>query len=479
MAGRLEGGRLFTSCVRHFALNPAFRGTVVWLLLLLLPLGPGFLHAQWQQSNGPYGGDIRTLATSGSNLFAGTNGGGVFLSTNNGSTWAAVNTGLTNLYVYSLTISGSNLFAGTLGISVFRRSLCEIISPVITIDSIQSVSACNASDGKIYITPSVGLVPYTYSWMPGAYSTQDVSGLAPGSYSVTVTDGLGCTSMASQNIYVAPPPTPFSVCITTTDSFSTGNIIIWDKPVSTTIDSFKIYRDSGTGYLPVVKVPYTALSTYTDNVNPNIHSYYYKISAISSGVESVLSNSHETMFLQVTQPNPPANNLTWNDYCGFPVTKYYILCDTFNTNNWVRCDSVSWGSNVYVDATPPSAVINYRIEVEIPIPCLVSIKNPVPMGTIKTTKSNTFKVIGNGINENSLASSLSIYPNPSAGRFTVEVGTMMNQYKIEIHNMMGQKVYESYSAGKKVEVNVNLPKGIYLLQVETDLGRVNKKVIIQ
>lgn len=101
------------------------------------------------------------------------------------------------------------------------------------------------------------------------------------------------------------------------------------------------------------------------------------------------------------------------------------------------------------------------------------------MGTIKTTKSNTFKVIGNGINENSLASSLSIYPNPSAGRFTVEVGTMMNQYKIEIHNMMGQKVYESYSAGKKVEVNVNLPKGIYLLQVETDLGRVNKKVIIQ
>ncbi len=38
-------------------------------------LGAKSLEAQWIPTNGPYGGDIRCFAVSGSNLFAGTNGG--------------------------------------------------------------------------------------------------------------------------------------------------------------------------------------------------------------------------------------------------------------------------------------------------------------------------------------------------------------------------------------------------------------------
>jgi len=61
-------------------------------------------NAQWQQTNGPTGGDIRSSAISGTNIFIGTPGDGVFLSTNNGTSWTAVNTGLTNTNVYSLTL---------------------------------------------------------------------------------------------------------------------------------------------------------------------------------------------------------------------------------------------------------------------------------------------------------------------------------------------------------------------------------------
>jgi hypothetical protein len=88
------------------------------------------LHAQWVQTNEPYGGSVPALAvspngTGGTNLFAGTIGG-VFLSTDNGTSWTAVNNGLpkypydTSLYdlVYALVVSpnetgGTNLFAGT------------------------------------------------------------------------------------------------------------------------------------------------------------------------------------------------------------------------------------------------------------------------------------------------------------------------------------------------------------------------------
>ncbi|MBK9404558.1 MAG: hypothetical protein IPN57_08505 [Ignavibacteria bacterium] len=46
--------------------------------------------AQWVQTNGPYGGDIRSFAVSGTNLFAANYGGGVYLSTNNGTNWTAL-----------------------------------------------------------------------------------------------------------------------------------------------------------------------------------------------------------------------------------------------------------------------------------------------------------------------------------------------------------------------------------------------------
>ncbi len=80
------------------------------------------VQAQWLQTNGPYGGQIYSLAVIGSNTFAGTKGSGVFLSTDHGGNWTAVNTGLTNKNIEALAVNGSNLFAGTWGGGVFRST---------------------------------------------------------------------------------------------------------------------------------------------------------------------------------------------------------------------------------------------------------------------------------------------------------------------------------------------------------------------
>jgi hypothetical protein len=93
--------------------------SIVVLFLLSLMHG-GVAHAQWVQTNGPYGGRIISLAVSGTNLFAGAEGG-VFLSTNNGANWTA--TGLTRAWVNALAVSGTDLFAGTWGGGVWRRPL--------------------------------------------------------------------------------------------------------------------------------------------------------------------------------------------------------------------------------------------------------------------------------------------------------------------------------------------------------------------
>jgi hypothetical protein len=74
-------------------------------------------------------GNVRALAISDTNLFAGTDGGGVFHSTNNGISWTEVNTGLTNFIVNALLVHGTNLFAGTDN-GVWYRPVSELITGI-------------------------------------------------------------------------------------------------------------------------------------------------------------------------------------------------------------------------------------------------------------------------------------------------------------------------------------------------------------
>jgi hypothetical protein len=73
---------------------------------------------------------VQSLAVSGTNLFVGGqktlgNIGCVLFFTNNGTDWTTINTNLTNIwYVRSLAITGTYLFAGT-NSGVFRRSLTD------------------------------------------------------------------------------------------------------------------------------------------------------------------------------------------------------------------------------------------------------------------------------------------------------------------------------------------------------------------
>ena len=92
-------------------------------LAVLFISGPGYSQTDfWQQTSGPSGGFVVTLAINSSDaIFAGTNGG-VFHSTNNGDTWTKINSGLTNTSVRALAInSNGDIFAGTDGGGVFRR----------------------------------------------------------------------------------------------------------------------------------------------------------------------------------------------------------------------------------------------------------------------------------------------------------------------------------------------------------------------
>ncbi|MBU3821595.1 DUF11 domain-containing protein [Flavobacteriaceae bacterium XHP0103] len=72
----------------------------------------------------------------------------------------------------------------------------------ITIDgTISNETAAGASDGSITTMVSGGTPPYSYLWSPGGQTASSISGLAAGTYTVTVTDSEGCTSSSEFIVY--------------------------------------------------------------------------------------------------------------------------------------------------------------------------------------------------------------------------------------------------------------------------------------
>lgn len=58
-------------------------------------------------------------------------------------------------------------------------------------------ATCGFNNGSATVTPSGGTPGYTYSWSPGGQTTSTIQGLAPGIYTVTITDSHGCTGTAT------------------------------------------------------------------------------------------------------------------------------------------------------------------------------------------------------------------------------------------------------------------------------------------
>ncbi len=63
----------------------------------------------------------------------------------------------------------------------------------IDVDTVIKNDLCQHRTGAITVTPTTGVSPYTYSWLPAVGGdTNSISGLIVGPYSVTITDSAGC-----------------------------------------------------------------------------------------------------------------------------------------------------------------------------------------------------------------------------------------------------------------------------------------------
>ena len=92
--------------------------------------------------------------------------------------------------------------------------------------------------------------------------------------------------------------------------------------------------------------------------------------------------------------------------------------------------------------------------------------------------------ISSGVNENQI-NDLNIYPNPSNDIFNIEFTSSSKQsLEVRIINIIGEVVYtknlEQFVGEYNKQVDLaTYTKGVYFLEIETDNGVVNKKLILQ
>ncbi|MBI2270592.1 MAG: hypothetical protein HYU69_09605 [Bacteroidetes bacterium] len=150
-----------------------------------------------------------TVTATGSSVCPGTcaavtsNGAGgsppYTYSWSNSATTQNINPCPASTTTYTVTIRDA-------GGNTSTSSAVVTVNPAVTVTTSPTNITCNGSaDGKVVANPGTGTSPYTYSWSaPGGQTTQTVSGLSAGNYTVTVTDAKGCTGTTVATISSPP-----------------------------------------------------------------------------------------------------------------------------------------------------------------------------------------------------------------------------------------------------------------------------------
>lgn len=103
------------------------------------------------------------------------------------------------------TQTAVNLSAGTYSLTLFDTNGCSILTtvgigqpPAIIANTSTTNSACGQPTGSATVTASGGAGNFTYSWNTNpVQTTATANNIAAGTYTVTVTDGSGCTQTAT------------------------------------------------------------------------------------------------------------------------------------------------------------------------------------------------------------------------------------------------------------------------------------------
>jgi hypothetical protein len=73
-----------------------------------------------------------------------------------------------------------------------------------------------------------------------------------------------------------------------------------------------------------------------------------------------------------------------------------------------------------------------------------------------------------------------LFPNPAKDILNVSLPQDLGQYNVKVFNLTGKILMEEIRTDQQMTLSTNhLPSGVYLLNIQTEKGTINKKFSIQ
>ena len=294
-------------------------------------------------------------------------------------------------------------------------------------------------------------------------------------YRITVNAPGGCVGEAGVNVKLEVMDSP-QICMVGVNE-ENKNIVIWEKPISTVVESFYIYRETNRTdeYDKIGTVSYNDESIFVDTLsNPDIQSNKYKITLIDTcGRETEYSAIHKTIHLLINQGQNNTWNLIWEPYEGFPVSTYYIYRGS-NRDSMELIGSSSASNIQYSDFSAPEGYVYYQIEVISPQNCNTSKK----AGSFSSSRSNFATNSPTEISNDDREMVL-VYPNPASEVLNIELRAEAAG-KAELFGMNGQLMKSLDLMGKHLKMGISeFDPGIYILRIITNGDIITKKLLIE
>jgi sugar lactone lactonase YvrE len=384
-----------------------------------------------------------------------------------------------NNTVYQCIVKGCSNVTSTFGVLF-------VSAPTITFNT---PSICAGSGGSAVLIASGA---DTYTWQPSLIqlSTLTVSPTGTSTYTVFGTDAATtCTASATGTVTILEPQIP-SICMVTTDTSFTHNIVYWEHTLYSRVDSFIVYRYDVTSasYLRLGAVGKDS-SQFTDiypNIggpnggDPQITAWQYKM-AIKDSCGNIGTQSPYHQTVNVQQNN---QNITWNAYAiegeSNPVSGYQVLRDSLGIGNWhvfVNTSGLSTNDPNY--ALYPNA--NYLVNAEgftcNPALRLANGNNSTFAAKVVSHSNSNNNRETTSIKKLAGSSQVNIYPNPTNGTFVIEPNDITNQI-IQMYDVNGKLVLSQSINGKTNIDASGLNEGVYNISIISNNGIVNKRLVI-
>jgi hypothetical protein len=318
---------------------------------------------------------------------------------------------------YQVTVSDSNA-------CVFDTVFIVHESDLLQISALTSPALCNNSqDGSITASGTGGSLPYSYDWTTG--STSDtLSGLAPGSYSLTLTDSIGCVSESTFNVdfqFVAPLPSlPDSTGYCMEDSVLINSGVLSNSYTWSTGAITPTIFVQDTGWYSVNTLDFTGCGGFD-----SVYVSEYELPVFELGNDTAICIAFLEQGITLSGPSGQSSYL-------------------WNTGSLTQSEVVTeFGA--------------YSLTLENVDGCFYS------------DTLNILSEVCVGISESEFGYEIKLFPNPNRGLFTIEIDNEQS-YSYTITNSLGQKV-SSGSFQHSTSINMeSSAAGLYHISITDNDG---------